>query len=408
MPTTSITRRDILDYVTADERSWFCGRLQPVEFLSRIFDLESMPSQDARFAYAKDDLVQHLVANDDYDDHFLLYEYFDLVNADDATFFKFIEEYVHPEARPDSTKVARIVSDINACLRGDGYGLVEVGQLSGRAIYRVEDVSLDSQELLKYRSIALRLGEMVKYSHVVNQIERAAQSVFAFRKIEYPNDAISSVRAQVVWSWVMTLCRTVSDERRRLELLGQFIRELVTDEELLQEVHSALKALPTAPPASPDGDLDFDNPETAFEYDVALSYASEEGVYVEQVAKLLEAESIAIFYDKHNQAEIWGKRLEDYLRSVYQSKARYCMMFVSRHYRDKVWPTTERESALARSLCQEKEYILPVLIDQTEIEGITDGTLAFVTAQKYTPRKLAELVISKLRSPGTQPKGNRQ
>jgi len=73
-----------------------------------------------------------------------------------------------------------------------------------------------------------------------------------------------------------------------------------------------------------------------------------------------------------------GQKLEKYLRCVYQEKAAYCLMFVSRQYRDKVWPTTERESALARSLCQQNEYILPVRMDQTEIEGITDGTIKYV------------------------------
>jgi len=58
-------------------------------------------------------LVQHLEANDDYDDRFLLYEYFDMLNVDEALFRRFVEEYVRPEARPDVTGVGAIVADLN-------------------------------------------------------------------------------------------------------------------------------------------------------------------------------------------------------------------------------------------------------------------------------------------------------
>ena len=50
-----------------------------------------------------------------------------------------------------------------------------------------------------------------------------------------------------------------------------------------------------------------------FEYDVALSYASEQRQYVEQVADTLSGLGIRPFYDAHEKADLWGKDLYDHL-----------------------------------------------------------------------------------------------
>ena len=47
------------------------GEKDDVVFLSRIFDLKSLPSTDHRFENAEDDIRQHRIKNYDWDDNCL-------------------------------------------------------------------------------------------------------------------------------------------------------------------------------------------------------------------------------------------------------------------------------------------------------------------------------------------------
>ena len=62
MKISEITRRDILDALLVSvEGDQIYGRLEELEFLSRVWDLEAMPSTDARFDNAHGDIWQHTV-----------------------------------------------------------------------------------------------------------------------------------------------------------------------------------------------------------------------------------------------------------------------------------------------------------------------------------------------------------
>src|ERR1051326_2523809 len=83
-----------------------------------------------------------------------------------------------------------------------------------------------------------------------------------------------------------------------------------------------------------------------YEFDVALSFAGEDRPYVNEVAEALKAASISVFLDADHVADMWGEDLVEYLDRVYRERAHFTMMFVSRHYAEKIWPTHERRSAM--------------------------------------------------------------
>ncbi len=128
-------------------------------------------------------------------------------------------------------------------------------------------------------------------------------------------------------------------------------------------------------------------------YDVCLSYAGEDGEYVDAVAEELRGRNIRVFYDKYMEVQLWGTNLLDRFANVYQHSARFCVMFVSKHYRQKVWPNYEAASALARAL-EDKEYILPVRFDDTEIPGLLP-TIGYVDAKLKSPAQLASMIEEK-------------
>lgn len=131
------------------------------------------------------------------------------------------------------------------------------------------------------------------------------------------------------------------------------------------------------------------------EYEVVLSFAGEERPYVEAVAEYLRGVGIKVFYDKYEESTLWGKDLAEHLDKVYRGSARYCVMFISRHYAEKVWTTHERRSALARALEEKTEYILPARFDTTEIPGLRP-TIGYVNLSDKSPEQLGELIIQKL------------
>ena len=130
------------------------------------------------------------------------------------------------------------------------------------------------------------------------------------------------------------------------------------------------------------------------QYEVCLSFAGEDREYVERVAEELRNRNIPVFYDRYEQVQLWGQNLLDRLTTVYMESARYCVMFVSAHYRAKVWPSHEGASALARAL-KDKEYLLPVRFDDTEIPGLLP-TIGYVEARTKTPDQLADMIAEKL------------
>ncbi len=130
-------------------------------------------------------------------------------------------------------------------------------------------------------------------------------------------------------------------------------------------------------------------------YDVAFSYAGENREYVEKVARYLKDRNVNIFYDKFEEADLWGKDLTEYFDEVFRKKAQYCVMFISKYYAEKKWPTYEKQNALAKEIEQKEEYILPARFDNTEIPGLR-STIGYIDLTQKTPEEFAKMILKKL------------
>jgi len=132
-----------------------------------------------------------------------------------------------------------------------------------------------------------------------------------------------------------------------------------------------------------------------FQYEVALSYASEDRKYVEEVAKNLDKLQISLFYDNFEKVSLWGKNLYDHLDDVYRKKSMCTVVFISSFYKEKVWTNHERRSYQARAVKENIEFILPVRFDDTEIPGILD-TVGYLEATDISPERLSEMIALKV------------
>jgi|AMFO01.1.fsa_nt_gi Uncharacterized protein containing a TIR (Toll-Interleukin 1-resistance) domain len=136
------------------------------------------------------------------------------------------------------------------------------------------------------------------------------------------------------------------------------------------------------------------NKENTNEYDVALSFASEQREYVEQVAKYLQEYGKNVFYDDFERADLWGKNLYEHLHEVYSNQSEYIIMFISNEYKNKEWTRHERKASQEKAFIQSTEYILPVRFDDTKIPGL-NSTTGYLDANKYSPEEVAQIFTQK-------------
>jgi hypothetical protein len=132
-------------------------------------------------------------------------------------------------------------------------------------------------------------------------------------------------------------------------------------------------------------------------FDVAISFAGSERLYAEELANILTAAGFSVFYDDFYPEFLWGKNLVDTFDEIYRKRARFCVMFISKEYRDRAWTNHERRSAQARALVEKgNEYILPIRIDDTDIPGLPP-TIGYVPISKGIP-EIGRALVGKLRS----------
>ncbi len=111
-----------------------------------------------------------------------------------------------------------------------------------------------------------------------------------------------------------------------------------------------------------------------YTYDIALSFAGEDRGIAEKLAKGLTDSGIKVFYDSYEKSKLWGQDLYSYLSDLYRLRSKYCVMLISRYYADKSWTNHERKAAQERAFKENRPYILPIKIDDTEIPGMLSTT----------------------------------
>lgn len=132
-------------------------------------------------------------------------------------------------------------------------------------------------------------------------------------------------------------------------------------------------------------------------FDVAISFAGPDRSYAEKLANILKKAGFSVFYDEFYPEYLWGKNLIDTFDQIFRKRSRYCVIFVSKDYKERVWTNHERQSAQARALNEKgNEYILPIQIDNTELDGVPP-IISYVPINKGMD-KIGELLIKKLSS----------
>lgn len=135
--------------------------------------------------------------------------------------------------------------------------------------------------------------------------------------------------------------------------------------------------------------------ENNYDYDVCLSFAGAQREYVSQVYDSLTKLGLEVFYDDALEVNLWGSNLIEVFFNTYKKKAKFCVMFISKEYKERAWTNFERQAALDRAFTSELPYILPVRFDDTEIVGVFSSAM-YLDANIKSPEEIADIIKNKV------------
>lgn len=238
-------RTNIVDGLRLDQVAWH-GKLNEVEFLSRLYDLQNLPSNDARYKDSAGDIWQHCINNDDWDAYWVFSDArFGLVDGSTDYFLRFLCETVHPVARPDRDLALKLVSHYNDQLRQAGWEIVEEERIGGRPRFTYRQFTREGKSaVLRARTVAeaLDAGWMAK---AIERLERSIDSdpdlaigtakelVESFCKtllnkwaVEFPKSADLNDLTKLVLKELKLVPDGVSDQAKGAENIKLILRAL--------------------------------------------------------------------------------------------------------------------------------------------------------------------------------------
>lgn len=131
-------------------------------------------------------------------------------------------------------------------------------------------------------------------------------------------------------------------------------------------------------------------------FDIALSYASEQGELAATMARMLQRSGYAVFFAPDELHNLLGNSLGITLANIYEHESRYCVILVSEDYVRKQPTRWEFKAALSRHARQHDEgYILPFRVDDTQLTGLPTDTV-YGDLRKITPEEACSAIARRL------------
>ncbi|NTV24717.1 MAG: TIR domain-containing protein [Chlorobiaceae bacterium] len=114
-------------------------------------------------------------------------------------------------------------------------------------------------------------------------------------------------------------------------------------------------------------DCGFRDEPHAYDWDFAISFASENRELAKKVADLLAILDCTVFYDQYYEANYLGTVWSQQFREIFGTRSRYVVCFLDVNHAKKIWPTFERDCFAPRV---EDAAVIPVFLDDTPFVGI--------------------------------------
>jgi formylglycine-generating enzyme len=129
-------------------------------------------------------------------------------------------------------------------------------------------------------------------------------------------------------------------------------------------------------------------------YDVAISFAEEDVQAATAIKQSLDACGLSTYFYKDERASNWGENLFNVVVDRYKDTATFALVLISKDYVKKRWTNIERQ--IIQTVFKEsgKAYLLPLKLDDTVLEGMTDNII--YEKWKNNPDEIARLIERKI------------
>lgn len=126
-----------------------------------------------------------------------------------------------------------------------------------------------------------------------------------------------------------------------------------------------------------------------YKYQIALSFATQDIKIAEAISNALDVLDISNYL--FTKTHTLGTNIKKTTWEVYHYDSCFAVMLISKHYvnKDNIWSTEERE-VIQTVNDKRTNYIIPIRIDNSPVEGLTDHTV-FTTWQE-NPHEIAILL----------------
>lgn len=219
-------RNNIVDGIRLERTIW-CGSLDEVEFLSRLYDLKKLPSFDSRFDDAAGDIWQHCINNDDWEWGWIFSDSrFRLVDGSTDGFLRFLCEMVHPVVRSDKDEALKLVAHFNDQLRFSGWEIFEEELIASRPRFSFRLISHSETQIL---SRAKSVADSLDAGWMAKEIERLENAI----------DRDPALAIGTAKELIETCCKTILTKRdvafTKSDDLGNLTKKLTKELQLVPE-----------------------------------------------------------------------------------------------------------------------------------------------------------------------------
>lgn len=128
-------------------------------------------------------------------------------------------------------------------------------------------------------------------------------------------------------------------------------------------------------------------------YEIAVSYASEQRVYVESFVRCLKRKHIHVYYDRDEQVRMAGKLLHEQLQEIYTEECNFRIIFLSHDYAKKPTTKLESEFILAENM-YEKNRMFVFRFDETNLPGLNRNFIYSTIDEYPSPEDYANFIYA--------------
>ncbi len=123
-----------------------------------------------------------------------------------------------------------------------------------------------------------------------------------------------------------------------------------------------------------------------YEFDIAISFAGENRELAKTITDLLQLLDCRVFYDEYFEANYLGQTWSKQFEEIFGQKSRLVVCLLDQHYKEKIWPTFERECFSPRI---SDASVIPIYLDNTKFVGIPQDIVGikFTDNQYYSDRE---------------------